>query len=117
MHRNGNVIGQNVAKYRYLRGWTQDQLVAKLQSLGCYMTRDILANIETKRCVATDKQIEYLAEVLEVQISQLFPEKRHFSGRVVGLEIPIITRRRSCHQHRCQEHPRPRPRLAQHAKR
>ena len=48
MHTRRNVIGQNVAKVSLsAAGWTQDELVGKLQLLGCYMTRDILANIET----------------------------------------------------------------------
>lgn len=93
MHRDENVIGRTVAKFRYQRGWTQDELVGKLQLLGCYITRDILANIETRRGPATDVQIEYLAEVFHVNEGDLFPGKRHFSGRVVGLEMEIPTRR------------------------
>ena len=82
MPQNSNVIGRNVARLRYQRGWTQDELVTKMQLLGCYMTRDILANIETHRCIATDKQIEFLAEVLGIQIQELFPAVRHFVGKV-----------------------------------
>ena len=62
MSRDHNVIGRNVAKFRYQRAWTQDDLVGKLQLLGCYMTRDILANIETQRGPVTDMQIEFFAE-------------------------------------------------------
>ena len=94
MHRDGNVIGPNVAKYRYQRNWTQDDLVGKLQLVGCYMTRDMLANIETQRCSATDKQIEFFAHVLGVEERDLFPTRRHFSGQVVGLNTEIRTRRR-----------------------
>jgi transcriptional regulator with XRE-family HTH domain len=93
MHRDGNVIGRNVAKFRYQRGWTQDELVGKLQLLGCYMTRDILANIETRRGPATDRQIEFFAEVFRVKEGDLFPGKRHLNGRLVGLELEIVTRR------------------------
>src|ERR1017187_8742053 len=93
MHRDENVIGQNVAKFRYQRGWTQDELVGKLQLLGCYMTRDILANIETQRCVVTDKQIEYFCKVFGVKEDSLFPQKRRLSGRWVGLDMKIVTRR------------------------
>ena len=57
MRHDDNVIGPNVAKFRFQRGWTQDELAAKLQLLGCYMTRDILANIESQRCGVKDKQI------------------------------------------------------------
>lgn len=93
MQRGANVIGQNVAKFRYQKGWTQDELVGKLQSLGCYMTRDILANIETQRCVVKDKQIEFFAHVFGVKEGDLFPAKRHFSGKIVGLLFPFVTRR------------------------
>jgi transcriptional regulator with XRE-family HTH domain len=98
MHHDNNVIGQNIAKFRYQRSWTQDELVGKLQLLGCYMTRDILANIETRRCIVTDRQIEYFAEVFGVQASNLFPEKRHLSGKQVGLDMKIITRRKCRHR-------------------
>ncbi len=93
MRRDDNVIGQNVAKYRFQRGWTQDEMVGKLQLLGCYMTRDILANIETQRCIVKDKQIEYFAEIFGVKEGSLFPGKRHFTGRMVGLDMKIVTRR------------------------
>lgn len=111
MHRDENVIGQNVAKFRYQRGWTQDELVGKLQLLGCYMTRDILANIETQRSIVTDTQIEFLAEIFGIREGSLFPEKRRFSGRLVGLDMKIVTRR-PCKNRR----PRRRTPLAQPAK-
>jgi len=111
MKRDENVIGQNVAKFRYQRGWTQDELVGKLQLLGCYMTRDILANIETRRGPATDRQIEYFAEVFGVREGDLFPGKRHLNGKLAGLEMEIVTRR-SCPNRR----PRTRAPLAPPAK-
>jgi transcriptional regulator with XRE-family HTH domain len=87
MRQNANVIGRNVAKFRYQRGWTQDELVAKIQLLEFYMTRDILANIETLRSSVTDKQIVILSEVFNVPVGDLFPPNRKFSGRVVELDI------------------------------
>ena len=76
MQRKANVIGQNVAKFRYQRNWTQEELVAKLQLLGCYMTRDILANIETQRRIVTDIQVRFFAEVFAVADGHLYPPKR-----------------------------------------
>ena len=111
MHRDGNVIGPNVAKFRYQRNWTQDDLVGRLQLLGCYMTRDMLANIETQRCIVTDKQIEFFAHVFGVKEGDLFPLKRHFSGQVVGMKTEIATRRR-CPNRR----PRSRAPLARRSK-
>ena len=72
MRHDSNFIGRKVAKLRYTRGWTQDTLVAKLQVLQCNITRDILANIELRRCVATDKHCFFLAKVLGVSIDELF---------------------------------------------
>src|SRR5205823_1459394 len=46
---------------RFCLSNTGSDLVGKLQLVGCYMTRDILASIETQRCSATDKQIEFFA--------------------------------------------------------
>jgi transcriptional regulator with XRE-family HTH domain len=86
MSQNANVIGRNVARFRYQNGWSQDVLVAKMQLLGIYITRDILANIELLRSSATDKQIMIFAEVFGVPVGDLFPAKRKFSGRVVGVD-------------------------------
>jgi hypothetical protein len=68
-----NIIGPMIARLRYERGWLQDDLVAKLQLRGCYMTRDILANIETCRCPVKDIQLRYFCVVLRVKVQELFP--------------------------------------------
>jgi transcriptional regulator with XRE-family HTH domain len=97
VHHETNVVGPNVAKFRYQKGWTQDELVGKLQLLGCYMTRDILANIETRRGPVSDRQIEFFAEVFGVAVADLFPQKRHVDGHIVGLIAEIVTRHRHRH--------------------
>jgi transcriptional regulator with XRE-family HTH domain len=85
MQRKANVIGQNVAKFRYQRNWTQEELVAKLQLLGCYMTRDILANIETQRRIVTDIQIRFFAEAFGISLVELFPVKRRGDTQTMWL--------------------------------
>jgi transcriptional regulator with XRE-family HTH domain len=72
--RDANVIGRKVAKLRFQHQWTQDTLVAKLQIRfpDLKITRDILANIETKRCVSTDKHLYAFALVLGVEVGELF---------------------------------------------
>ncbi|MGB7767264.1 MAG: hypothetical protein WBN22_00220 [Verrucomicrobiia bacterium] len=85
MRQNANVVGRNVARFRYQKGWSQDLLVTKMQIAGFYITRDILANIETLRTIATDKQIVVFAEVFGVPVGDLFPPKQKSSGRIVGL--------------------------------
>ena len=95
MPRSANVIGRNVARLRYQRGWSQDELVTQLQLLGnINMTRDILANIETLRSPADSKQIEFFAEVFQIREQDLFPRQRHFVGKDVGMELREYTRRR-----------------------
>lgn len=99
MHHDANVIGPSIAKLRYQRGWRQDELVAKLQLLGCYMTRDILANIETRRSPVTDTQIEFFCAVFEVEVQELFPSRPKVNGngdgRALALAVRIVTRRRN----------------------
>ena len=78
MPRVGNVIGRNVARFRYREGWTQEVLAVKMQLLGCYMTRDIIANIESRRSNVTDRQIEFFTEVFGVEVGELFPRRHPF---------------------------------------
>ncbi len=93
--KDANVIGRKVAYLRNQRGWSQNDLVAELQLIGCLnMTREILANIETLRSPATCKQIEFFAEVFAVPVQELFPRQPHFAGKETTMELRIFTRRR-----------------------
>lgn len=65
-----------MARFRYQKGWSQEMLAAKMQLLGCYITRDIIANIETRRSVVTDIQIEFFTEAFGVAVGELFPQSR-----------------------------------------
>jgi transcriptional regulator with XRE-family HTH domain len=98
MQRKANVIGQNVAKFRYQRNWTQEELVAKLQLLGCYMTRDILANIETQRRIVTDIQVRFFAEAFGVSLAELFPVKRRDDTQTMWLTDQRMERMPDGHQ-------------------
>jgi len=71
----------------YQRNWTQDDLVGKLQLVGCYMTRDILASIEHNAARRRTSRLSFFAHVLGVKEGDLFPIKRHFSGQTVGLNM------------------------------
>jgi len=73
MQRNFNIVGQNVAKFRRQQGWTREELVAKLQLIGCCMTLDILARIETQRCTVIDAQVVFFSQVFCVSVEELFP--------------------------------------------
>lgn len=92
MLRNANLIGLMVIKFRHERGWTQEVLVSKLQLRGCYITRDVLANIELRRSTVTDFHIRVFAEVFGVTESDLFPPKR--PGNQTMLLVDQLTARR-----------------------
>ena len=95
MPSDANVIGRNVAKLRYQRGWSQNDLVTQLHLLGdINMTREKIANLETLRSIADSKQIEFLAEVFGIKEQDLFPRKRHFVGRKDAIELRIFSRQR-----------------------
>ena len=74
MRKNANVVGQNVVKLRHQADWTQEVLAARMQLLGCYITRDIIAKIETRRCSVNDERILLFARVFGVEIGRLFPQ-------------------------------------------
>jgi transcriptional regulator with XRE-family HTH domain len=93
MRHNVNVIGPNVVKLRYQRGWTQDELAGKLQLLGCNITTQILANIETRRCYVTDAQIVFFAEVFQVTEAELFPPRPKSGSRTLWLAEHCPTKR------------------------
>jgi transcriptional regulator with XRE-family HTH domain len=40
-------VGQQIKKIREQKGWTQEELAAKLQVFGCDITRSALAKIES----------------------------------------------------------------------
>jgi len=72
MLKNANIVGQNVIKFGIEPVGHKNVLVAKIQLLGCYMTRNIIANIETRRSPVTDKRIAILAEVFGVAVAISF---------------------------------------------
>ena len=66
-------VGQMIAKLRYKRGWTQDQLAIKMQLKGCDVSRHVVANIESGRSKPTYEQIKSFSHVFKVPVSTFFP--------------------------------------------
>ena len=96
MPKDANVIGRRVAWLRNQRRWSQRELVTELQLLGnINMTREKSSpTSRTLRSPANDKQIEFFAEVFGIMEQDLFPKKRHFVGKEVGMEMRDFTRKR-----------------------
>lgn len=65
-------IGKNLSTIRQLKGLTQEQLSAKLQVIGCDMTRSALAKIEVGQRHLYPDEIKALKIVLEVRYEDLF---------------------------------------------
>ena len=85
--RHRNVIGPQVRKLRYRRRWSQITFATKLQHCGWNVSRETVAKIESRRRMVLDVQVLYLAEVLQVQVSALFPRthvRRHPIERVLN---------------------------------
>ena len=93
MLRNANLIGPTVIKHRHAKGWTQEDLVSKLQLRGYYITRDVLVNIELRRSTVTDVLVRGFAEVFGVNEGDLFPSKRP-GNQTMWLVDQLAARRR-----------------------
>ena len=64
-------VGKSIRRYREERGFTQEQLAAKLQVEGCDITRSALAKMEGgQRHIYVD-ELKLIAELLDVEYSDL----------------------------------------------
>ena len=71
-----NLIGDNVKKYRVLRGLSQQTLSDKLETMAIYICRGSISRIEDKQRTVTDIELYGIAKVLGVTIADLFEESR-----------------------------------------
>jgi transcriptional regulator with XRE-family HTH domain len=71
--KHKNLVGPQVRKLRYQRGWKQKDLAAKLQILGWDIDRASVSKIESQLVWVGDFEMFYLAEALRVDVKQLFP--------------------------------------------
>lgn len=65
-------VGANLADLRNKKGYTQEQLAAKLQVLGCDLTRSALAKIEVGQRHIYPDEMKALREALGVSFDALF---------------------------------------------
>ena len=68
-----NVVGPQVRKLRYARHWSQSKLAIKLQCAGWDVSRSTVSKIEARLKFVLDFQLEYLTNVLNVELKELFP--------------------------------------------
>lgn len=70
-HEYEKAVGQCIRQFRELRGLTQEQVSAKLQTMGCDITRSALAKIEVgQRHIYLD-ELKRLAKILNITYEEL----------------------------------------------
>lgn len=65
-------LGQNIRRLRMDRGLSQEQVAARLQVLGCDITRSALAKIEAGQRHIYPDELARLREVFAVSYEELF---------------------------------------------
>jgi transcriptional regulator with XRE-family HTH domain len=65
-------IGRNIRVIRQSKGLTQEQLSAKLQIIGCDITRSALAKIEVGQRHIYPDELKALKTVLGISYDELF---------------------------------------------
>lgn len=65
-----NIVGQNIKKYRKLKGWTQKELADKAM-----VSDSLIAKLEsvTRQTISLDN-LEHIADTLEVTVIALLEE-------------------------------------------
>jgi transcriptional regulator with XRE-family HTH domain len=67
-----NIIGPQIKRIRSVNNITQQELSARLETLGIYLDRSSISKIERQNRIVTDYEIIALAEVLKIDIDLIF---------------------------------------------
>lgn len=67
-----NVVGPRIKQLRLEKGMTQKTLAERLEILAVYVCRGSISRIEEQKRTITDIELIGIAEVLQVDISELF---------------------------------------------
>jgi len=68
-----NLVGPQVRRLRYQKGWSQNNLAIRLQLAGLDKDRSGVGKIESRLVHVSDFELLYLREVLEVELTDLYP--------------------------------------------
>jgi transcriptional regulator with XRE-family HTH domain len=88
-----NMIGPQVRRLRYQRGWSQEKLAEKLQLLGWDIGRVSLAKIESRLVHVEEYELLYFARAFNVRVDEVFPPID--SGRQLREVVAELMHRRT----------------------
>lgn len=70
-----NMVGPRIKELRMEKGLTQKALSEKLETLAVYVCRGSISRIEEQKRTITDIELAGIAEILQVDIAELFKKK------------------------------------------
>lgn len=71
---NANIIGRRVEEIRKQRGIKQKDFIARLQTEGLDINPTSYSKLEGQVRAATDKEVFFIAKILEVELREIYPE-------------------------------------------
>lgn len=72
VYGNKNLVGKNIEQLRKERGIKQKDFIAQMQVLGCDINPTSYSKLEGQIRSATDKEIYFIAKLLDVTMEELF---------------------------------------------
>lgn len=73
-----NMVGENVRRLRIAKKMSQQTLSDKLETMAIYVCRGSISRIEDGQRTVTDIELYGLAEVLGVEIGELFKTHKQY---------------------------------------
>ena len=70
-----NVVGKRVRQFRSEKGWSQQQLSVKLETIAVYICRGSISRIEDQSRTVTDIELYGLSKVLNKPMESFFEDK------------------------------------------
>ena len=70
----GKSVGANIRRGRMSKGMTQEQLAARMQLLGCDVSRGTLAKLETGLRHISVKEFEAVRQILDMSYEDFFEQ-------------------------------------------
>jgi transcriptional regulator with XRE-family HTH domain len=87
-----NIVGPQISRLRYNRGWSQAKLAVELNLKGLEVEREFVAQIEGQTHCVKDRYLPYFAAALGVPLAELFP--KFSSNQSVHESMTILLRDR-----------------------